>query len=198
MRGVEAKATRLEERLDVICIGVPHTTAMLPREAPNPMSAAYLALGLALRLWRDEFPVNEGGTAILLSRFTKRFRAPDPAAVPRTLPGGALEWRARSRGSRRSRAVGLIRRSRDRDLPRGPLVPPAAPVRRVVGLPARDRAARCRARRRGAWTLTSARQLGFVPTHGIGPALAMAHGRASGPPRIGYLLSPPYFPIRVG
>jgi len=25
----------------------------------------------------------------------------------------------------------------------------------------------------------------------------MAHGRAGGPPRVGFLLSPPYFPIRV-
>jgi hypothetical protein len=25
----------------------------------------------------------------------------------------------------------------------------------------------------------------------------MAHGRSEGPPRIGYLLSPPYFPLRV-
>jgi hypothetical protein len=50
----------------------------------------------------------------------------------------------------------------------------------------------------GCRDATAARQLGFVPTHGIGPALAMAHGRAAGPPRIGYLLSPPYFPLRVG
>ena len=50
----------------------------------------------------------------------------------------------------------------------------------------------------GCRDATAARQLGFVPTHGIGPALGMAHGRASGPPRIGYLLSPPYFPLRVG
>jgi hypothetical protein len=25
----------------------------------------------------------------------------------------------------------------------------------------------------------------------------MAHARAGGPPRIGFLLSPPYFPLRV-
>ena len=49
----------------------------------------------------------------------------------------------------------------------------------------------------GCRDAAAARQLGFVPTHGIGAALAMAHGRADRPPRIGYLLSPPYFPIRV-
>ena len=197
LRGVEAKATRLEERLDVICIGVPHTTAMLPREAPNPMSAAYLALGLALRLWRDEFPVNEGGTAILLSRFTKRF--PHPTQQPFR----ALFQAARSSGARDpedlaeaeqlagsdDRAIETYRAGRSCH----PLLPFAE---WSACQPAIERlgavlVAGCR-------DATSARQLGFVPTHGIGPALAMAHGRAAGPPRIGYLLSPPYFPIRVG
>ena len=43
----------------------------------------------------------------------------------------------------------------------------------------------------------AARQLGFVPTHGLGAALEMAHGRSERPPRIGFLLAPPYFPLRV-
>jgi hypothetical protein len=32
----------------------------------------------------------------------------------------------------------------------------------------------------------------------VGAALLMARGRAGGEPRIGFLLSPPYFPLRVG
>jgi hypothetical protein len=44
----------------------------------------------------------------------------------------------------------------------------------------------------------SARQLGFVPTHAVGAALEMATGVAGRPPRIGFLLAPPYFPLRVG
>ena len=44
----------------------------------------------------------------------------------------------------------------------------------------------------------AARTLGFVPTHGIPSALEMAHGRAGGEARIGYLLAPPYFPLEVG
>jgi len=44
----------------------------------------------------------------------------------------------------------------------------------------------------------AARQLGFVPTHGISAALEMARGLAGGAHRIGFLLSPPYFPVRVG
>jgi hypothetical protein len=43
----------------------------------------------------------------------------------------------------------------------------------------------------------AARQLGFVPTHGISAALTMARGRTDRPARIGYLLAPPYFPLRV-
>ena len=39
----------------------------------------------------------------------------------------------------------------------------------------------------------AARQLGFVPVHGLGAALEMAHG--SGATRIGYLPAPPYFPL---
>ena len=49
----------------------------------------------------------------------------------------------------------------------------------------------------GCRDATAARQLGFVPTHGVGAALAMARGRAGGSPRIGFLLAPPYFPLRV-
>ncbi len=44
----------------------------------------------------------------------------------------------------------------------------------------------------------AARQLGFVPTHGVAPALEMAHGRAGGSARLGVLLAPPYFPLEVG
>ena len=43
----------------------------------------------------------------------------------------------------------------------------------------------------------AARQLGFVPTHGLGAALTMVRGWSERPPRVGFLLSPPYFPLRV-
>ncbi|MGH2920651.1 MAG: lactate racemase domain-containing protein, partial [Gaiellaceae bacterium] len=94
LRGVESRAVHLEGRLDVICIGVPHSTPHLPREAPNPALVAYLALGHALRLWRDGFPLAEGGTVILLNRFTRRF--PHPTQQPyralfQALSGGARE-----------------------------------------------------------------------------------------------------------
>jgi hypothetical protein len=44
----------------------------------------------------------------------------------------------------------------------------------------------------------AARTLGFVPSHGIGSALEMAHGVAGGRARIGILLAPPYPALLVG
>jgi hypothetical protein len=42
-----------------------------------------------------------------------------------------------------------------------------------------------------------ARTLGFVPTHGLRAALAMAQGRTERPLRLGVLPAPPYFPLVV-
>jgi len=196
LRGVDSKSALLDERLDAIFIGVPHTTPYLPREAPNPATAAYLGLGLALRLWRDSFPVVEGGTAILLNRFSRRF--PHPTQQPyralfqalRTGEGREPEELAEAerRAASDPRAVDAYRSGRSCH----PLLPftewsacqPAISRLGVVLV------AGCR-------DAHAARQMGFVPTHGIGAALAMAEGRTDHPLRIGYLLSPPYFPLRV-
>jgi hypothetical protein len=48
----------------------------------------------------------------------------------------------------------------------------------------------------GCRDAVAARQLGFVPVHNVPAAVAMARG--AGAQRIGYLLSPPYFPLVVG
>ena len=69
------------------------TTPHLPREAPNPALVAYLALGHALRLWRDGFPLVEGGTVILLNRSTRRF--PHPTQQPYRVLFQALSVGAR-------------------------------------------------------------------------------------------------------
>jgi hypothetical protein len=50
----------------------------------------------------------------------------------------------------------------------------------------------------GAGDAAMVRQLGFVPAHGVGAALELARGRTTGAPRIAFLLTPPYFPLRVG
>ena len=50
----------------------------------------------------------------------------------------------------------------------------------------------------GARDAAAVRQLGFVPIGGIGAALEMARGHRGPDARIGFLLAPPYFPLRVG
>ena len=195
LRGVDAKSTPLDERLDAICIGVPHTTPYLPREAPNPATAAYLGLGLALRLWRDSFPIVDGGTAILLNRFSRRF--PHPTQQPYRALFQALRAGGREPGDLASAEENAATDSRSVDTYRSgrschPLLPFTewAACQPAIGRLGAVLAAGCR-------DAHAARQLGFVPTHGLGPALAMAQGRADRPLRIGYLLSPPYFPLRV-
>jgi hypothetical protein len=194
LRGVELRGVTLDRPLDAICIGVPRTTPYLPRERPNPLLGTALALGLALRLWRDAFPVVEGGTAILLHRFHRHFahptqqpyrtffaatrEGPDPAAV------AAAEATARTD----ARAIAAYRAGRTCH----PLLPfvdwdACGPARHHLG---HVLIAGCR-------DAGAARQLGFVPTHGIGAALTMARGWTDRPPRIGFLVSPPYFPLRV-
>jgi len=195
LRGVETRSATLEGQLDAIVIGIPRTTPFLPRERPNPLLAAYLGLGLALRMWRDRFPLVEGGTAILLHRFNRHF------AHPTQQPYRAF-FQATTRLGRESVELMEAERAAVED-PRAieayrgqrschPLLPfvdwsACAPA---VGRLGAVIVAGCR-------DAVAARQLGFVPSQGIGTALEMAHGRAGGPPRIGFLLSPPYFPLRV-
>ncbi|MGH3103114.1 MAG: lactate racemase domain-containing protein [Gaiellaceae bacterium] len=194
LRGIEARSARLDGQLDALCIGIPRTTPYLPRERPNPLLAAHLGLALALRLWRDTFPLVEGGTVILVHRFHRHFSHPTQqpyrsffAATrfgrePEELAGAEQAAAADPRALEAYRAGRACH----------PLLPFAdweacAPALGRLGAVL---VAGCR-------DAVAARQLGFVPTHGVGAALAMAHGRADSPPRIGFLLSPPYFPLRV-
>jgi hypothetical protein len=196
LRGTEERARSLSEPLDVVCLGVPATTPYFPRERPNPLLASYLGLGLALRLWRDAFPVVDGGTAILAHPFERRF--PNPTQQPyreffRAVRGGT------------ARDLGVLR---DAELAAGrdekmiaayragdahhPLLPYAdwSACQPALGRLGSVVVAGCRDH-------DAARALGFVPTVGIGAALQMARGRSEGEPRIGFLLAPPYFPLRV-
>jgi lactate racemase len=195
LRGVETRSAPLDGLLDAIVIGIPRTTPFLPRERPNPLLAAYLALGLALRMWRDGFPLAEGGTAILLHRFHRRFAHPTQQPY-RTF------FQATSRLGREP--VELI--GAERAAAEDPRAIAAYRGRRSCHplLPFADWSACAPALGRlgavivaGCRDAVAARQLGFVPSQAIGTALEMAHGRTGGPPRIGFLLSPPYFPIQV-
>jgi hypothetical protein len=195
LRGVESRAVRLEGRLDAIVIGVPHATPHVPREAPNPILVTYLALGHALRLWRDGFPLVEGGTVIILNRFTRRF--PHPTQQPyrvlfQALSAGTREpeelGQAESLAANDERAIATYREGRSCH----PLLPFAewAACQPALGRLGHVLVAGCR-------DAMAARRLGLVPTHGMGAALEMARGRLDEESRIGVLLSPPYFPLVV-
>jgi hypothetical protein len=195
LRAIELHSAELVEPLDAICIGIPRLTPYLPRERPNPLISAYLGLGLALRLWRDAFPIVEGGTAVLVHRFRRRFSHPTQQPyrtffqAARTGPDPDALAAAEGAAARDERSVAAYRAGRTCH----PLLPFAD---WAACLPALEHlgavvVADCR-------DAVAARQLGFVPTHGVGAALAMAEGRAGGKPGIGFLLSPPYFPLRVG
>jgi hypothetical protein len=194
LRAIEFRSATLQGGLDAICLGIPQSTTYIPREPPNPVQAAALGLGLALRLWRDSFPVSDGGTAILVHHFNRAYVRPtqDPyRAFFQTLGSGrdpeqlAPHERAAATDER---ALESYRAGRTCH-PQLPFAdwdacrPALARLGAVVVAGCRD--------------ATAARQLGFVPTHGIGAALEMAHGRADRPARVGFLLSPPYFPLRV-
>jgi hypothetical protein len=195
LRGIARRAARLEAPLDAIVIGMPWQHLHAPRERLNPLTVATVALGLALRLWRDAFPVVEGGTAIVLHRLTRHFAhgTQDPyRALFHALRDGrtAADLDSAERtAATDERALAAYRAGRACH----PLLPYAdwASCR-----PALDRlgavvVAGCRDHQ-------AARTLGFVPTHGLSSALEMAHGRAGGAARLGFLLSPPYFPLEVG
>jgi hypothetical protein len=195
VRSVDTASAVLEEPLDAICVGIPRTTPFLPRERPNAVVSAALGLGYALRLWRDGFPVRDGGTAILLSPFRRRFAHPTQQPyraffqAARSERTAAALQEAEGRVAADPRAVDAYRQGRTCH-PRMPFAdwdacrPALGRLGAVVVAGCRDSAA--------------ARQLGFVPTHGLPAALGMVHGIAGGSPRIGFLLSPPYFPLRVG
>lgn len=195
LRAVELRCTELEEPLDAIVIGVPGVTPYLPRERPNPLLAAYLGLGLALRLWRDAFPVKDGGTAILVNGFARHFAHPTQQPY--------RSFFHATRGGRDPRLLAEAERAAavdERALAEyraGRTVHPLLPFRDWNACqPALGRLGAVLVA--GAGDAAVVRQLGFVPVHGVGPALDLARGRSSSDaPRIGFLLSPPYFPLRV-
>ena len=195
LRGIARRSARLEEPIDALVIGIPWKHHHFPRERLNPITVATVALGLALRLWRDAFPVAEGGTAIVLHKLSRHFAhgSQDPY---RALFHALRDGRTGADLAAAERAAADDRRALEAYRV-GRACHPLLPYRDWESCrPALDRlgavlVAGCRDHQ-------AARILGFVPTHGVASALEMAHGLAGGEARIGVLLSPPYFPLEVG
>jgi hypothetical protein len=195
LRAIELRLATLDEPLDALVIGIPATTPFLPREQPNPLLVAHLGLAHALGLWRDAFPVQEGGIVILVHRFRRTFPRPtqqpyhvffrsDPIARDPELLAAAEDAVAAD-----ARAVEEYRAGRT--------VHPLLPFRDWEACrPALDRLGAVYVA--GARDAAAVRQLGFVPIGGIGAALQMARGHRGPDARMGFLLAPPYFPLRVG
>ena len=191
LRTIEARAASVAGPFDTICIGIPRTTPYLPRERPNPLLAASLGLGHALRLWRGQSPLAEGGTVILVHRFHRHFT--HPTQQPYRAFFTAARWGrdeealavAEAEAAADAGALERYRAGRSCH----PLLPFAdwdacAPALARAGS---ILVAGCR-------DAAAARQLGFVPVHGLGPALAMARARHDGG-RVGFLVAPPFFPL---
>lgn len=194
LRGVELRGTRIPEPVDTLVLGVPWIAATSPREPVNPITAAALGLGLALRLHRDAFPIKPGGTLVLVhslrrsfaqgqAPYASLFRALRALREPDELAGAERVARSDERALDAYRAGAACH----------PLLPFAdwagcAPALARLG---RVVVAGCR-------DAPAARTLGFVPSHSIASALEMAHGVAGGRARVGVLLAPPFAPLLVG
>jgi hypothetical protein len=195
LRGVARRGVPLDEPVDALVVGIPWAGPHMPREAVNPITAATIALGLVLRLRRGEFPIRPGGTLVLLHPLTRAFE-------PGTQAPYAAMFNA-LRASESAEELAVVERvtSRDEHALDGyrtgrschPLLPYAdwAACRPALSKLGRVVVAGCR-------DAAAARALGFVPSHGIGSALEMAHGVAGGRARVGILLAPPYPPLLVG
>jgi hypothetical protein len=192
LRGIELRAAALPRRLDALVVPVAATTPTLPREAPNPLQVAHLGLALALRLWRDAFPVADGGTAILVNRFTRRFTHPTQAPYRAFF---AAVRSGRDPGDLAGPAAAAAADPRALDAYRaGQTCHPLLPfVEWEACRPALDRlgavlVAECR-------DAAAARQLGFVPVHNVTAALELAYGRGGADASVAFVLAPPYFPL---
>jgi hypothetical protein len=195
LRSIESRSVSLDAPVDTIVVAVPRTTPYLPRERPNPLLVAHIGLAHALGLWRDAFPVADGGTAILVHRFHRAFAHPTQApyraffAATRLAREPEVLAVAEREALADERALSLYRAGRGCH----PALPFAdwdacRPALRRLGTVI---VAGCR-------DATAARQLGFVPAGSISAALEMAAGTLGRPPRLGVLVTPPFFPIRVG
>jgi hypothetical protein len=194
LRGSVVLGARLERPLDTVVVPLPHTGLALPREPLNPITAAALGLGHALRLWRNRSPLAEGGTVVLMHPFT-RVMGHGPQSPYRTLftalrDGSRPRLRAIEATAARDRRSLAAYRAGAAPHPRLPFADwdACAPVLEQAGSVI---VAGCR-------DAGAARALGLVPSHSAATALAMARGLSGEHGSTGVLLGPPYPRIVVG
>jgi hypothetical protein len=195
LRGVARRGAALSEPVDALILGIPWNGPHVPREPINPVTAASVALGLVLRLRRGPFPIRPDGTLILLHSLTRSFEPGTQA--PYVAMFNAL------RATESPEELAVVERVTARDeraldeYRAGRTCHPLLPYADWAGCqPALSRLGRVVVA--GCRDAAAARALGFVPSHGIGSALEMAHGVAGGRARVGILLAPPYPPLLVG
>ena len=73
LRGVALRGVGLAGPLDTIVVPLPWVSLHDPREPLNPITAVATGLGHALRLWRDAWPLQHGGTVVLLHDLRRAF-----------------------------------------------------------------------------------------------------------------------------
>jgi hypothetical protein len=195
LRGIALRGTALPKPVDALVLPLPWKSPHQPGMPLNPITASAVALGLALRFWRDEFPVVEGGSVVLLQSFSRSFGhgagAPYAAAFDALRRSREPRDVADSEGQslQDSAAIEAYRAGRAPH----PLLPFAdwAACGPALGRLGRVIVAGCR-------DAGAARALGFIPSHSHAAALEMAYGVATAPARVGFLLAPPYPPLVVG
>lgn len=193
LAALATRTTEIEREFDVLCIPVPDTTLMLPRERPNPLAAAAFGLGYAFRRWRDRPPLSRGGAIVLAHGFERYFAHPSQQPY-RTFFSAARYGRetenlarAAAEAGADARALALYRGGQSCH-PRLPFADwdacqsAIAQAGSVIVADCRDAAV--------------ARQLGFIPSHGVGHALELAAGSMGEDTRIGFMLGPPYAALR--
>jgi hypothetical protein len=154
---------------------------------------AAFGLGHAYRRWRDRPPLSAGGAIVLVHGFERYFAHPGQQPY-RAFFQAARFGREREilsqaahEASTDPRALAFYRQGQGCH----PLLPFAD---WDACRPAIDRAgsivvAGCR-------DASSARQLGFIPSHGVGHALELAAGSVGESARVGFMLGPPYAALR--
>ncbi len=195
LRGIELRGALLDAPLDALVLGIPSTTPSLAGEPPNPLAAAQVALGHTLGLWRDAFPVTDGGIAILVDRFTRSFAQPTQEPYRCFFRQQPIA-RSPELLAEAERAAATDEKALD-EYRGGRTVHPLLPFRDWESCrPALERLGAVYVA--GARDHAAARHLGFVPVGSVGAARQMALGQRGPDARIGYLLAPPYFPLKVG